>query len=176
MAREGREEREGNREAGVRLATMILVERLGLRRQSAAAPALSARDQCPEKPHAKAAQFAKGKVSLLRVPCGLGVRHRLIVSESGVALRLPPQSKTPQCHRRSLRPLRALRETTFFAPPHTALSALITGSRAARIAGSRLPTTPTMTAKINPSTTSRGVMVNSKTISLKVSKPIVAVV
>ena len=44
----------------------------------------------------------------------------------------------------------------------------------ARTAGNRLPTTPTMTAKINPSATSRGVMVNSKTISLNVSKLIVA--
>src|SRR5258705_13573910 len=39
---------------------------------------------------------------------------------------------------------------------HTALSAVITGKRAARRAGSELPTTPTMRAKMSPSPISFG--------------------
>jgi len=52
----------------------------------------------------------------------------------------------------------------------------MTGRRAARTAGNAVPTRPTMTAKIKPFATSIGVTLNSKTISLKVSMPIVAVV
>ena len=62
------------------------------------------------------------------------------------------------------------------APLQTALSAEITGSRDARTAGSRLPSTPTMTEKINPWITSPGVTRKRKTSSLKLSKLIVPMV
>ncbi len=85
-------------------------------------------------------------------------------SKSGVALRLPPQSKIFGAS------LELRRQH------HRDLSAVMTGRREARMAGSSVPMRPTITAKSSPSATSLGVTRNWKTISLKVSMPIVAVV
>src|SRR6185437_10374416 len=53
---------------------------------------------------------------------------------------------------------------------YTAFNAAIIGKRAARMAGKRLPITPTMIANAIPSANSTGVMRNSKTTSLNVLK------
>src|SRR6185295_6672614 len=52
----------------------------------------------------------------------------------------------------------------------TSFRAAMTGRRAARMAGRKLPNMPTITEKINPWVASHGVMRNSNTVSLKLSK------
>ncbi len=79
--------------------------------------------------------------------------------KSGVASDLPPQS-TPPCLLGDLFPLVATLTRFQWRPAQMDFNDAMTGSLAARSAGKKLPTRPTMTENINPFAASNGVRRN----------------